>query len=198
MRNSSSTKRHAEQARLIFAILFLLSFPAYAQVADKRLLLISLPDHRLALIEDGQVKKVYPVAVGKESTPSPTGSFRIVARVLDPTYYHEGKVIAPGPRNPLGNRWMGLDRKGYGIHGTNAPQSIGKSASHGCIRMAKRDLEELFSIVKVGDAVEIRGQRDAQTAAVFGTAPPTSTTWLQWRRTLLPSDRIGWTVVQGR
>ncbi len=170
MRNSSSTKRHAEQARLIFAILFLLSFPAYAQVADKRLLLISLPDHRLALIEDGQVKKVYPVAVGKESTPSPTGSFRIVARVLDPTYYHEGKVIAPGPRNPLGNRWMGLDRKGYGIHGTNAPQSIGKSASHGCIRMAKRDLEELFSIVKVGDAVEIRGERDAQTAAVFGAS----------------------------
>lgn len=169
MRNSSSTKRHAEQARLIFAILFLLNFPAYAQVADKRLLLISLPDRQLALIEDGQVKKVYPVAVGKESTPSPAGSFRIAARVVDPTYYHEGKVIAPGPRNPLGDRWMGLDRKGYGIHGTNAPQSIGKSASHGCIRMAKRDLEELFEMVKAGDAVEIRGERDAQTVAVFGT-----------------------------
>ncbi len=151
MRNSSSTRRHAEQARLVFAILFLLSFPACAQVADKRLLLISLPDRQLALIEDGQVKKLYSVAVGKESTPSPTGSFRIVARVVDPTYYHAGKVIAPGPSNPLGNRWMGLDRKGYGIHGTNAPQSIGKSASHGCIRMAKHDLEELFAMVKPGD-----------------------------------------------
>ena len=168
MRNASSTSRHSEQARLIFAILFLLSFPAYAQVADKRLLLISLPDHRLAVIEDGQVRKIYSVAVGKESTPSPTGSFHIVARVVDPTYYHEGKVIAPGPRNPLGDRWMGLDRKGYGIHGTNAPSSIGKSASHGCIRMAKRDLEELFAMVKVGDEVEIRGERDPQTIALFG------------------------------
>jgi L,D-transpeptidase catalytic domain len=168
MRNSSSTRYHTEQARLIFAILFLLSFPAYAQVEDKRLLLVSIPDHRLALIEDGQVKRVYPVAVGNESTPSPTGTFHITVRVTDPTYYHDGKVIAPGPRNPLGNRWMGLDRKGYGIHGTNAPQSIGKSASHGCIRMAKRDLGELFSMVKAGDRVEIVGERNAQTAAVFG------------------------------
>ncbi len=168
MRNQTSAKRHTERARLIFAVLFLLSFPAYAQVADKRLLLISIPDHRLAVIEDAQVKKIYSVAVGKESTPSPTGSFHIVARVVDPTYYHAGKVIAPGPGNPLGNRWMGLDRKGYGIHGTNAPGSIGKSASHGCIRMAKRDLEELFAMVKAGDAVEIRGERDAQTIALFG------------------------------
>jgi L,D-transpeptidase catalytic domain len=168
MRNRSNAKRHTEQARLMFAILFLLSFPAYAQVADKRLLLISIPDHQLALIEDGQVKKIYSVAVGKDSTPSPTGSFRIVARLVDPTYYHEGKVIAPGPHNPLGDRWMGLDRKGYGIHGTNAPNSIGKSASHGCIRMAKGDLEELFAMVKVGDVVEIRSERDAQTIALFG------------------------------
>ncbi|MGA2369310.1 MAG: L,D-transpeptidase [Candidatus Korobacteraceae bacterium] len=164
-----STRHHTDQAKLMFAIFFMLSFPAYAQVEDKRLLLVSLPDHELALVENGQVKKVYPVAVGKESTPSPTGTFHIVARVVDPTYYHEGKVIVPGPHNPLGTRWMGLDLKGYGIHGTNAPQSIGKSASHGCIRMAKHDLEELFSMVKAGDAVEIRGQRDAQTAAVFGS-----------------------------
>jgi len=170
MRNPDTTRHHSEQATLLFVVFFLLSFPAYAQVADKRLLLISLPDHRLALIQDGQVKKVYVVAVGKEATPSPTGSFRIVARVVDPTYYHRGKVIAPGPGNPLGDRWMGLDRKGYGIHGTNAPQSIGKSASHGCIRMSKRDLEQLFTMVRVGDAVEIRGERDAQTAAIFGTS----------------------------
>jgi len=170
MRATSNTQHHAEQIRLMFAILFLLSYPAYAQVAEKRLLLVSIPDHQLALIEDGQVKKVYPVATGKDSSPSPTSTFHITARLTDPTYYHEGTVIAPGPANPLGNRWMGLDRKGYGIHGTNAPHSIGKSASHGCIRMAKRDLEELFTLVKVGDAVEIRGERDTQTAAIFGSA----------------------------
>ena len=172
MRNVTNTRHQAEQAKLILTILFLFNFPVYAQVTDERLLLVSIPDHQMALIEDGQVKKVYSVAVGKQSTPSPTGSFHVVVRVVDPTYYHEGKVIAPGPHNPLGNRWMGLNRKGYGIHGTNAPQSIGKSASHGCIRMAKRDLEELFSLVKVGDDVEIRGERDEQTAAIFGDGSP--------------------------
>ena len=69
---------------------------------------------------------------------------------------------------------MGLDTKGYGIHGTNAPSSIGKAASHGCIRMAKRDLEELFSMVKVGDAVEIRGERDQEMAQIFGSSLATS------------------------
>jgi L,D-transpeptidase catalytic domain len=179
MRNQINARCQAEQVKLIITILFLLSCPAIAQVSDKRLLLVSIPDHELALIENGTVKKVYPVAVGKQSTPSPTGTFHIVVRVSDPTYYHEGKIIAPGPHNPLGNRWMGLDRKGYGIHGTNAPQSIGKSASHGCVRMAKRDLDELFSMVKVGDEVQIRGERDEETAAIFGTgaeaAPATVT-----------------------
>jgi lipoprotein-anchoring transpeptidase ErfK/SrfK len=54
---------------------------------------------------------------------------------------------------------MGLSAKGYGIHGTNAPKSIGKAASHGCIRMRKADLEELFELVSVGVVVEICGER---------------------------------------
>jgi len=168
MHTTIAKQKARRLASLALACLLVLSFPAYAQTPDKRLLLVSLPDRQLALIESGQVKKVYPVAVGKDSTPSPTGSFQIVARVTDPTYYHEGKVIAPGPRNPLGTRWMGLGYKGYGIHGTNAPNSIGKAASHGCIRMAKRDLEELFELVKVGDEVEIRGERDESVIAIFG------------------------------
>ena len=167
--HTSITRQHETTvASLALACLLILSCPAHAQIPDKRLLLVSLPDRQLALIENGQVKKVYPVAVGKESTPSPTGSFRIVARVTDPSYYHEGKVVTPGPKNPLGTRWMGLGYKGYGIHGTNAPNSIGKAASHGCIRMVKKDLEELFGMVKVGDEVEIRGDRDEEMAAIFG------------------------------
>jgi len=168
MHTTIAKQKERRMASLALACLLVLSFPAYAQTPDKRLLLVSLPDRQLALIESGQVKKVYSVAVGKDSTPSPTGSFQIVARVTDPAYYHEGKVIAPGPRNPLGTRWMGLGYKGYGIHGTNAPNSIGKAASHGCIRMAKRDLEELFELVKVGDEVEIRGERDEYVIAIFG------------------------------
>ncbi len=115
--------------------------------------------------------KIFSVAVGKESTPSPEGTFTVKSRLANPTYYHKGTVVAPGPANPLGTRWMGLSEKGYGIHGTNAPKSIGKAASHGCIRMGQKDLEELFTLVKLGDAVEIRGERDEQIAEVFGGAP---------------------------
>lgn len=133
-----------------------------------RTIVVSLEDRRLALVEDGLVVKVYTVAVGKESTPSPTGTFTIRDRVTDPTYYHAGEVIPPGPGNPVGTRWIGLSRPGYGIHGTNAPRSVGKAASHGCIRMRRRDLEELFAEVRAGDRVEIIGERDEQTAAIFG------------------------------
>lgn len=170
MRTSNSKWNLAEKKQWAMGIVFLLCFPAYAQSEDKRLLLVSIPDRRLAVVENGAVRKIYPVAVGKDSTPSPTGSFHVVVRVTNPTYYHQGKVVEPGPQNPLGTRWMGLDTKGYGIHGTNAPNSIGKAASHGCIRMAKRDLEELFSMVKVGDTVEIRGERDEQVAQIFGSS----------------------------
>ena len=143
---------------------------ATAEESSTRLIVISIPDRQLALIVDGEVVKVYPVAVGKDSTPSPEGEFTVISRNVDPTYYHEGKVVPPGKNNPLGTRWMGLDLKGYGIHGTNAPKSIGKAASHGCIRMAKKDLEELFTLVRVGDAVTIRGERDELVAQVFGNS----------------------------
>jgi lipoprotein-anchoring transpeptidase ErfK/SrfK len=133
-----------------------------------RVIVVSLADRRLALMQDGAVNKVYRVAVGKETTPSPTGTFTIVDRVENPTYYHEGEVVPPGPANPVGTRWIGLDRKGYGIHGTNAPHSIGKATSHGCIRMRRRDLEELFAQVRSGDQVEIIGERNDETAAIFG------------------------------
>ena len=114
----------------------------------KRVIVVSLEDRKLALVEDGQVKKVYTVAVGKPSTPSPTGTFTIARRVKNPTYSHDGKTVLPGPGNPVGTRWMGLSVKGYGIHGTNEPKSIGKAASHGCIRMASKDLEEMYEMVE--------------------------------------------------
>jgi hypothetical protein len=63
---------------------------------------------------------------------------------------------------------VGLNKKGYGIHGTNAPGSIGKAASHGCIRMRNRDIVQFFALVSVGDTVEIHGQRDGQIAEIFG------------------------------
>ncbi len=70
---------------------------------------------------------------------------------------------------------MGLSKHGYGIHGTNEPKSIGKAASHGCIRMAKADLEEFYELVAEGDTVEIVGQRNEETAQLFGAGQNPST-----------------------
>jgi hypothetical protein len=131
-------------------------------------MVVSLEDRKLALVENGQVIKVYAVAVGKPSTPSPVGEFTIERRAMNPTYHHDGRTVPPGPRNPVGDRWMGLSKAGYGIHGTNEPNSIGKAASHGCIRMGKADIEDLYSRVEVGDQVEIVGQRNDETAMLFG------------------------------
>ncbi len=157
------------EAKAILILAFLLmSLAAHAQTA-KRQVVVSLKDRKLVLLEDGQVKKTYAVAVGKPSTPSPTGKYQVVVRIQNPTYYHPGTVIPAGPASPIGTRWIGLSQKGYGIHGTNEPRSIGKAASHGCIRMSKADLEELFTLVDVGDEVEIRGERDEQTAQWFGS-----------------------------
>jgi hypothetical protein len=75
----------------------------------------------------------------------------------------------------VGTRWLGLSQPRYGIHGTNAPGSIGHAASHGCIRLRNHDMERLFTMLRVGDSVEIRGERDEQVAQVFGSATDDST-----------------------
>jgi lipoprotein-anchoring transpeptidase ErfK/SrfK len=134
----------------------------------KRVVLVSLLDRKLAVLEDGNVLATFPVAVGAESSPSPTGEFEIVNRVANPTYYHPGTVIPSGKDNPVGTRWVGLSQRGYGIHGTNAPSSIGHAASHGCIRLRNRDMEKLFTLLRVGDVVQIHGERDDEVAQAFG------------------------------
>ena len=139
-----------------------------------RLVLVSLADRQLVVIDSGNVIARFAVAVGAAESPSPVGQFRIVNRVSNPTYYHPGSVIPSGKNNPIGTRWLGLSQKGYGIHGTNVPRSIGHAASHGCIRLRNRDMERLFTLVRVGDVVEIHSERDEQVAQVFGgTASPT-------------------------
>lgn len=150
----------------------LASVPTITQESGerKRQIIISIPDRKLVFVEDARVVRIYPVAIGAAISPSPTGSFQLVSKVTDPTYYHRGKVIPPGRSNPLGNRWLGLSKKGYGIHGTNVPSSVGKAASHGCIRMGKQDVEELFTLVRVGDEVEIHDQRDARISGIFGAS----------------------------
>ena len=135
----------------------------------KRHVLVSIPDRKLAVLENGVVLQTFAVSVGAAASPSPIGKFEIVNRLANPTYYHAGVVIPAGKQNPLGPRWVGLSKQGYGIHGTSAPGSIGKAASHGCIRLRNRDVVEFATLVNVGDTVEIRSERDEEMARVFAT-----------------------------
>jgi lipoprotein-anchoring transpeptidase ErfK/SrfK len=154
-----------------FAILMAASTEMLAESAPSRRLIVNIAARKIVLVEDGKVVKMYPVAVGKHSTPSPSGSFHVASHVVNPRYSHDGKVVGPGPSNPVGTRWMGLGYKGYGIHGTNHPESIGHAASHGCIRMRNHDVEELFELVRVGDEVELITEPTAEEARLFDDAP---------------------------
>ncbi len=137
------------------------------QSAPQRKIVVSLEDRKLAVVEAGRVVKIFSVAVGAPKSPSPTGSFQIVNRLSEPTYYGFGKVIPTGKSNPIGPRWIGLSLKGYGIHGTNEPNSIGHSASHGCIRLRNQEIVELFELVSVGDTVELYGEHTAELDSIF-------------------------------
>ncbi|PJN51141.1 putative L,D-transpeptidase YkuD [Paenibacillus sp. GM1FR] len=106
-------------------------------------IIVDLSDHMLYLLDGNQVIKGYPVATGKMLTQTPNGEFTII-----------NKQSNPG--GPFGVLWMGLSAPHYGIHGTNEPWSIGKSVSHGCIRMYNSDVLDLSFKVSVGTRVTIR------------------------------------------
>jgi lipoprotein-anchoring transpeptidase ErfK/SrfK len=142
--------------------------PPAATAAATRRLVVSIPDRKLALIENDEIISVFPVAVGAVATPSPAGTFTIVTRIPNPTYYRPGKIVGPGAANPLGTRWIGLNQKGYGIHGTDQPRSIGFAKSQGCIRLRNADVEQLFERVRPGDVVELNAERTPEIVRLFG------------------------------
>ncbi|UCE27170.1 MAG: L,D-transpeptidase family protein [Candidatus Coatesbacteria bacterium] len=120
---------------------------------------IDLSEKVLYYFDDGVRAAVYPCAPGKPETPTPTGTFSTGGKSVDPTWYWEGKAIPPGPENGLGTRFIAIANdsypRGYGIHGTNEPESIGTAASHGCIRMYNEDVEALYPMVDAGETVVI-------------------------------------------
>jgi len=117
----------------------------------------------LTLYRGDRYVRQFHVATGQSIYPTPLGDFHIVVKWKDPTWYPPTqdawakglKPVPPGPNNPLGTRWMGIDAPGVGIHGTDEPASIGYSQSHGCIRMLVPDAEWLFDHVTVGTPVFI-------------------------------------------
>jgi lipoprotein-anchoring transpeptidase ErfK/SrfK len=109
----------------------------------------------LILKSDEEIMKTYIVSTGANNS-TPTGTFKIVNKLLNPTWFKAGAVVpASSPENILGTRWLGFDLAGYGIHGTTEPQSLGRQVTQGCVRMANTDVEELFTILPEGAEVTI-------------------------------------------
>ncbi len=130
---------------------------------------VSLPDKRieinlasrlLKLYENDKLVKEYVVAVGSRETPSPLGEYAITEKEINPQWIDPKTldVMESGPWNPLGYRWLGFYGT-YGIHGTNAPRSIGKYVSQGCIRMDESQVENLYELTPLGTPVKIIYER---------------------------------------
>jgi lipoprotein-anchoring transpeptidase ErfK/SrfK len=118
---------------------------------------------QLRLYKQLTLVKSYTVAVGAVGFDTPAGLYHIQNKAVDPTWTvpHSdwagdlaGKVVPPGPDNPLKARWMGIF-DGAGIHGTDETYSLGHAASHGCLRMAIPDVIELYDQVPVGTPIYI-------------------------------------------
>jgi lipoprotein-anchoring transpeptidase ErfK/SrfK len=119
--------------------------------------------YTLRLFRDLELVKTYRIAVGQAGLETPAGRYEIQNMAVDPAWHVPnsdwagelaGQIIPPGPENPIKARWMGI-YDGAGIHGTDARDSIGTNASHGCIRMLVEDVEELYEQVDVGTPVLI-------------------------------------------
>jgi lipoprotein-anchoring transpeptidase ErfK/SrfK len=146
----------------LFCVSFFMFFSIGATssfAAGSQFIIINKANNQLAYYENNQLKKVFKVATGRTKSLTPEGRFKIVKKIVNRPYY-KGKIPGGDPRNPLGNRWLGLNARGtwgttYGIHGNNNPSSIGKYVSNGCIRMYDHEVEWLISKVKINTPVVI-------------------------------------------
>jgi L,D-transpeptidase ErfK/SrfK len=130
----------------------------------------------LLVMADGRELRRFPVAVGMPGWETPVGRFAVIEMAADPVWKHpaKGTIYPPGPANPLGSRWIGFhrdcrDRSGFngqeqltvkgcataGFHGTNDRASVGRAASHGCVRLFDEHVKELYSLVRLGTPVTV-------------------------------------------
>src|SRR5690348_10801568 len=122
---------------------------------------------------DGMLEAFYPASIGSEEKPAPSGTFRVKRIARNPTYHYNPKfgfkgveaqhklTIQPGPNNPVGLVWIDLTAPSYGIHGTPDPENIGKTESHGCIRLTNWDALALAALVRKGTKVEFVDETNA-------------------------------------
>jgi lipoprotein-anchoring transpeptidase ErfK/SrfK len=121
---------------------------------------------------------VYPATVGSTERPAPDGEWAVRTVAPNPTYTYDpsrltfgkteqGKLtIKPGPNNPVGSTWIDLTKDTYGIHGTPDPRQVGKTASHGCVRLTNWDARQLGAAVKKGAVVAFVGVEQVKAPKV--------------------------------
>ena len=146
---------------MLFLILTLMSGSMISTAQAEKKILINLATRSLSLYDGNERIGLYPLGVGKPSTPTPVGYYKILTKEINPSWIDPSNPeyeIPSGANNPLGYRWMQIQGN-YGIHGTNRPDSIGYYVSNGCIRMREADVEALFDKVEVGTPVEITYNR---------------------------------------
>ncbi|PLT35526.1 L,D-transpeptidase family protein [Bacillus sp. V5-8f] len=142
---------------LLVCFMFMGVTPAFAQ--GSQFIIINKGNNQLGYYENSTLTKVFRVATGRSASYTPEGNFKIVNKIVNRPYYKKN-IPGGSPRNPLGNRWLGLNARGtwgttYAIHGNNNPSSIGGYVSSGCVRMHNSEVQWLFSKVKVGTPVII-------------------------------------------
>jgi lipoprotein-anchoring transpeptidase ErfK/SrfK len=123
-------------------------------------LVLKLGERRVHVYQGEKLLASYPVAVGRPEFPTPTGEFEIFEMIVNPAWQNPwtGEVEAPGADGSLGLRWIGFTKMPNGVigfHGTPNVASIGRAASHGCVRMRNEDIVKLYEHVKVGTLVRV-------------------------------------------
>lgn len=134
--------------------------PETESASDEIHLVVKLRAKRVYVYRGLEVIATYRIAVGKRGWETPKGTYRVYEQEQNPVFksFKTGRIINPGPENPLGPRWIGIWTDGktrLGFHGTNQPELIGKAVSHGCIRMRNQDVMALYDKVRVGTIVEV-------------------------------------------
>lgn|GEM_PF-651470 len=134
--------------------------PLPEEISKDTRLVLKLSERKVYVYQGDKEEASYPVAIGKSSTPTPTGDFEVFQMVVDPIWESPwtGEVFPPGANSALGLRWIGFAKLPNGIigfHGTPTISSIGKAASNGCVRMHNEHVVELFKKVKMGTPVTV-------------------------------------------
>jgi hypothetical protein len=136
--------------------------PEVTSEAFDKVLLLRIGENKLYLYEKGEITNEWVVATGQPEFPTPTGEYTIELKRYMPTWVNPApdgwgksmpKEIGPGPSNPLGTRALNWTAAGIRFHGTQATYSLGRNASHGCVRLARADVEALYDMVDVGTRI---------------------------------------------